>query len=136
MIKKIALIFALALVLAIGVFGTVNTTHAQQAEAEDAPAAEVMTQEDAAFEFQYAYGYGNAQGDRISTESQSQVRTQTRELQDGECDGDPIHQQLRKHLNVDQNAMRQMNQLQQVRQELRDGSCNGACRPDGQGQTD
>ena len=136
MIKKIAVISALAIVLALGVFGTVNTTHAQQAEVEEAPAAQVMTQEEAAFEYQYAYQYGNVNGDAVSTMTQSQVRTQTRELQDGECDGEPIQRHLRKQLHVDQNEMRQLNQIQQVRQDLRDGSCNGQCRLVGQGQGD
>ena len=136
MIKKIAVISALAIVLAIGVFGTVNITHAQQAEADEVPAAQVMTQEEAAFAFQYAYQYGNENDDAVSTTTQSQVRTQTRELQDGECDGEPIQRHLRTQLHRDQNEMRQMNQLRQVRQNLRDGSCNGVCRLDGQGQVD
>ncbi len=133
MIKKIAVISALALVLALGVFGTVSTTHAQQAEAEEAPAAQVITQEEAAFGYQYAYQYGNVNGDAVSTTTHTQAQTQTRELQDGECDGEPIQQHLRKQLNVDQNEMRQLNEMQQVRQNLRDGSCSGACRLVGQG---
>lgn len=136
MIKKIAVFSALALVLAIGVFGTVNTTHAQQAEAEEAPAAQVMTQEEAAFEYQYAYQYGNRIGDAVSTTTHTQAQTQTRELQDGECDGEPIQRHLRKQLNVDQNEMRQLNQMQQVRQNLSDGSCIGVCRLIGEGQGD
>ena len=133
MIKKITLISALAVVLAFGVFGTVNTTHAQQVEAEESPAAQVMTQEEAAFEYQYAYQYGNQNDDAVATMTQTQVRMQTRELQDGECDGEPIQRQLRQQLHVDQNEMRQLNQMQQVRQDLRDGTCNGKCMLLGQG---
>lgn len=128
MIKKIAVISVLALALGFGVFGTVYSTHAQQVEAEEAPAAQVMTQEEAVIENQYTYQYGDGNGEAVSTMTQSRVRTQTRELQDGECDGEPIQRQVRTQLNLNQNETRQL------RQNLRDGSCNGACRLTGQGQ--
>lgn len=128
MIKKIAVISALALVLAIGVFGTVNTTHAQQIEVDEAPA----TQEEAAFEYQYTYQYGDEKGEVVSIMTQTQARTQMGEVQEGECDGEPLHTQLRQQLNVNQNEMRQLQQ----NKNLRDGSCNGECvslRQGGQG---
>jgi hypothetical protein len=129
MIKKIAILTALALALMVGVFGMVNTTHAQEIEAQESPEVQVMAQEEASFEYQYTYQYGEGNGDAIATATQTQTRTRLRELQDGECVGDGEQLQIRQQLHVNQNQA----EMRQLRQNLGDGTCNGECTPVRQG---
>lgn len=129
MFKKIALFSALAILLAAGVFGMVNTTHAQEVEAEEPPVAQVMAQEEASYEYEYTYQYGDGNGEVDPIMTQSRTRTQTRELQDGECvgDGEQLQIRLQQHTNENKGEMRQQ------RLNVGDGTCNGDCVPLRQG---
>ncbi|MBW6465418.1 MAG: hypothetical protein K0B06_02820 [Brevefilum sp.] len=129
MIKKIAILTVLALALMFGVFGMVNTTHAQEIEAQESPEVQVMAQEEASYEYQYTYQYGDGNGDAIATATQSQTRTRLRELQDGECVGDGDQLQIRQQLHVNENQ----GEMRQMRQNLGDGTCDGECTPVRQG---
>jgi hypothetical protein len=136
MFKKLAIFFALALVVAIGVFSVVSTTHAQEIEAvEENPAVQestdvqVVVHEQAEYQFEYTnqFGEGNGEGDPVMT----QTRTRTRDLQDGTCDGEP--QQLRLQVGAGNQG-----EMKQQRLNLGDGTCSGDCVPlrqgNGQGQ--
>lgn len=125
MIKKIAILSALALVLTIGVLGTVNTTHAQEIEADESPVVRVTVQEQAAFEYQYAYQIGDGNEDVDPIMTQSRTRTQMGELQDGECVGDGDQLQIRQQLHVNEHKA----EMRQQRLNLADGTCNGDCVP-------
>lgn len=130
MIKKIAILSALALVVAFGVFATASPTHAQEVEAVESPVVQVMTQEEAEFEYTYAYQYGEGNGDVDPVMTQTRTRTQLRELQDGECvgDGDPLQIRQQLHVNENQGEMRQQ------RLNQGDGTCTGDCTPLRQGR--
>lgn len=129
MIKKIAILSALALVLTVGVLGTVTPTHAQEIDAEESPVVQVVSQEEAAFEYEYAYQYGqgNEEVDPIMT--QTRTRSQLRELQDGECIGDGEQLQIRQQLHRDENKA----EMRQQRLNYADGTCDGECTPVRQG---
>lgn len=125
MSKKIVILSALVLVLFIGVFGIVNTTHAQEVEVEESPVMQVMAQEEAAFENQYTYQYGEGNGETDPILTQTRTRTQLRELQDGECVGDGDQLQIRQQLHVNENKA----EMRQQRLNLTDGTCDGDCVP-------
>lgn len=129
MIKRMAIISALALVVAIGVLATVYPTHAQEIEAEESPALQAMVQEEAEFEYAYAYQYGEGNGEVDPIMTQTRTRTQLRELQDGECVGDGDQLQIRQQLHTNENR----GEMRQQRLNQGDGTCTGDCVPLRQG---
>ena len=130
MIKRIAIFTALALIVTIGVFATVNTTHAQEVEVEESPVAQVMVQEEAEYEYTYAYQYGEGNGDVDPIMTQTRTRSQLRELQDGECVGDGDQLQIRQQLHINENQ----GEMRQQRLNQGDGTCTGDCVPLRQGR--
>ncbi len=125
MIKKITLLSALALVLAMGVFGTVSTTHAQDVEVEEPPEIQVVAQEQASLEYEYTYQYGEGEGTADAIMIQSRTRTHLHEYQDGECLGDGDQLQIRQQLHTHENA----GMMGQGRLRQGDGTCDGDCVP-------
>ena len=125
MIKKITLLSALALVLSMGVFGTVSTTHAQDAEVEETPVVQVMAQEPASLEYESTFQEGEGVGDADIVMTQTRTRTQLHEHQDGECLGDGDQLQIRQQLHTHENA----GMMGQGRLRQGDGICDSDCVP-------
>lgn len=124
MFKKLAVFSVVTLLLALGVFGLVKTTHAQEIAVVESPAVQVVTQEEASFEYQNSFQYGERNGDSEPIMTQTRTQTQLRELQDGECTGDGEQQQLRLNIGAGQQG-----EMRQQRLHLADGTCNGDCVP-------
>lgn len=128
MFKKLAVFAVITLLLSLGVFGMVKTTHAQEIAVVESPAAHVMTQEEATFEYQNSYQYGEGNGDYEPIMTQTRTQTQLREHRDGECAGDGEQQQLRLNIGAGNQG-----EMRQQRLNLGDGTCNGDCVPLRQG---
>lgn len=128
MFKKIAVFAVITLLLSLGVFGIVKTTHAQEIAVVESPAAQVKTQEEATFEYQNTYQYGEGYGDNDPITTQTRTQTQLREHQDGECVGDGEQQQLRLNIGAGNQG-----EMRQQRLNQGDGTCNGDCVPLRQG---
>lgn len=133
MIKKIIFLSAIALVLAMGVFGTVSTTHAQDAEVEETPVVQVVALEPASLAYEVTFQEGDSVDDADVLMAQTRTRTQLQEHQDGECLGDGDQLQIRQQLHTHENA----GMMGQARLRQGDGTCDGDCIPlrmGGQGQ--
>jgi hypothetical protein len=129
MFKKSVILSALALVLTIGVFGTINTTHAQDIVMADSPDVQVNVPADAQVEVQLIEQSGD-EGEEIEP-LLNQTRTQSRlhVLPDGECVGDGEQLQIRQQLHVNEAN----SEMRQQRLNLGDGTCNQDCLPLRQG---
>jgi hypothetical protein len=129
MFKKSVILSALALVLTIGVFGTINTTHAQDIVMADSPDVQVNAPADAQVEVQLIEQSGD-DGEEIEP-LLTQTRTQSRlhVLPDGECVGDGEQLQIRQQLHVNEAN----SEMRQQRLNLGDGTCNQDCLPLRQG---
>jgi hypothetical protein len=119
MIKKIFVGLIITLILAIGVFGVVKTTYAQD---EVVPLAGAAVPEPETLEYEYGYqnGLQNGEVDPIMT----QTRTRLFEMQDGECDADCDPQQIRQQLGVNNAGV-----MQQERLNSGEFDCTGDCVP-------
>jgi hypothetical protein len=119
MIKKIFVGLTITLILAIGVFGVVNTTYAQD-EVEPQAGAAVPEPETLEYEYGYQNGLQNGEVDPIFT----QTRSRLFEMQDGECDADCDPQQIRQQLGVNNAGV-----MQQERLNSGEFECTGDCVP-------
>ena len=115
MIKKVFVGLTITLILAIGVFGLVSTSYAQE-EPETSEAVEVPEPETLENAYMYQNGAQNADADAIQTQN----RTRLFESQEGECDESCDPQQLREQIGA--NNAGTMN-----RAGLGDGECDGTC---------
>ncbi len=113
MIIKIMAASILALVLGLGAAGVINITHPQDIAVQ----AETVEVGQEGFEYEQSFEYGEQNGDWEPVQTQTRQRTHMRELQDGECTGDP--QELRL------NRAEKLNLMRQEQRNRRDGSCFG-----------
>jgi len=119
MIKKIFVGLTLTLILAIGVFGVVKTTYAQD-DVEPQAGAAVPEPETLEYEYGYQNGIQNGEADSMLT----QTRTRLFEMQEGECDADCDPQQLREQLGLNEAGV-----MQQKRLNTGEFDCTGDCVP-------
>jgi hypothetical protein len=117
--KKIFAGLTIMLVLAIGVFGFVTKTYAQD-DVETQEITTVPEPETLEYEYMYQNGSRNAEADPVLT----QTRTRLFEMEEGECDGTCDPQQLRQQIGVENGGTMQQEQLNSGAFE-----CDGDCVP-------
>jgi hypothetical protein len=129
MMKKAFVGLTLAIILAVGVFGLVKTTYAQDATDDPEMIVEdVTTPDPQTLEYEYMYQSGAVNGE--VDDLQTQTRTRLFEIQEGECDADCDPQQLREQIGSGVSGyggMRQSNMSAS-------GVCDGTGMIGGQGQ--
>ncbi|MDY6846772.1 MAG: hypothetical protein SVP52_06515 [Chloroflexota bacterium] len=106
MIKKTFVGLTITLILAIGVFGVVKTTYAQD-DVEPQVGAAVPEPETLEYEYGYQNGIQNDDADPMLT----RTRTRLFEMQEGECDADCDPQQLREQLGLSETGFMQQERL-------------------------